>query len=827
MARGNKARKAASEAKAAKIDGAVKDSALTEKSEVVPLSPKDRLHESPKDENDHFEEAPTDFEEASQDYPEVKNSEQDVKQQAVDELPEADTPPADQPKLAPHGQETVPESVTASTISTGTSTSVFEGFDDQLDRSDYLQQLPPEEREIDLRSQVTSLNAKLVTSFNRIADLEDELSVSHNRILAHTTQIAELYKEREQHLFALNTGLLVEKSHVTAEMQRMMDRVLDETAQRGKAESDKTRIESELEELSASLFNEANKMVAVERLERARAEEKSAQFQQSLRDTERVLAEQQDMLKNLQIQIETRDKHEETKERPPTPDPTTILSLSSSDFSIYVQIPPYHEFIAFVKYLRALQRQLDPYIKLQQRGIDWTSDPTISQGVGMGGGIGGVVSPALSGQGSPIRHKDYPHLPASAEQLVQLSNQTSLPFIRRSQEEDSDPCLRFQAAPGLNWLSRRQASSAVLDGSMVIEPIFAGGIVHDQAKVRAEYGHLAPATCTMCGTALVNLTSLVNTNSPEPASIKDSGNRRSIPSLFQSLRRSVTQLERPGQDHRNDPSNSTTEEFFDTSRLPIPTHYFRVSESSSKYLVCTQYCLQRLRSVCAFWMFIRTLERAIVLEGKSSPDLVAGTSIYAAVPSINSMDESRSDAEGLQHNSVGQIDAVDAREVPENEFEIDDEQANEEEQISTKLPKSEEPAEQKLTRPVAEDHEATQNSNASKAQNDANIGHLEVPENSTDNENAQMSSEADITSANSEDGGSVGLDSVSSLKQAVPKLPSRPEAQTSSSQKRTVRKSFHPIADKADLSWEESLWTEIMRLKERMWKTRVGIDLET
>ncbi|WFD41672.1 hypothetical protein MPSI1_000304 [Malassezia psittaci] len=828
MARGNKARKAAGEAKAPKTEEElVKDGISTEKTEDMSSSPKDLARDSPKDENDHFEEAPTDFEKASQEYADEDHSEQDVKRQSEEELLDADTPSAEQPKLAPDEQVPIPDPVTASTISTSTSTSALEGSIDPLDRSDYLQQLPPEEREMDLRSQVTSLNAKLVTSFNRIADLEDELSVSHNRILAHTTQIAELYKEREQHLFALNTGLLVEKSHVTAEMQRMMDRVLDETAQRGKAESDKTRIESELEELSASLFNEANKMVAVERLERARAEEKSSQFQQSLRDTERVLAEQQDMLKNLQIQIEARDKHGESKEQLPIPNPTLNLSLSSSDASIYVQIPPYHEFIAFVKYLRSLQRQLDPYIKLQQRGIDWTSDPTISQGVGMGGGIGGVVSPALSGQGSSMRHKDYPHLPASAEQLVQLSNQTSLPFIRRSQEEDSDPCLRFQSAPGLNWLSRRQAGSAVLDGSLVIEPIFAGGIVHDQAKVRDEYGHLSPATCAMCGTALVNLTSLVNSNSPEPASLKDGGHRRSIPSLFQSLRRSVTQLERPGQDNRNESTNSATEETYDTSRLPIPTHYFRVSDSSSKYLVCTQYCLQRLRSVCAFWMFIRTLERAIVLEGKTSPDLVAGTSISTAVPSINSIDESKLGAKGVQQNPVDQIDAANAHKEQENEFEVD-EQAEDEEIVSTKSSNQEEPAEQNLRRSEAEYHDTTHDRDASTAHDDANVDDSKLPESSTDNESVQTSSEADITSANSVDGISVGLDSVSSLKQAVPKLPSRPEAKPSlPSRVRTVRKSFHPIADKASLSWEESLWTEIMRLKERMWKTRVGIDLET
>ena len=75
----------------------------------------------------------------------------------------------------------------------------------------------------------------------------------------------------------------------------MWERGGDETALRGKAESDRTRVEAELEELSASLFNEANKMVAVERLARAQAEAKSLDLERSLRATERLLREQHEM----------------------------------------------------------------------------------------------------------------------------------------------------------------------------------------------------------------------------------------------------------------------------------------------------------------------------------------------------------------------------------------------------------------------------------------------------------------------------------------------------------------------------------------------------
>ncbi len=156
----------------------------------------------------------------------------------------------------------------------------------------------------DLTNQVTGLNEKLVKSFNRIADLEDDYSEAQERIRNMSAKIKELEKERSEHLDALNTGLLVEKAHVSSEMQRMMDRVIEETAQRGKAESDKTKIEEELDELSSSLFSEANKMVAVERLSRARAEEKSRNMEERLKDTEGIMLEQQKVLADLQRQVE-------------------------------------------------------------------------------------------------------------------------------------------------------------------------------------------------------------------------------------------------------------------------------------------------------------------------------------------------------------------------------------------------------------------------------------------------------------------------------------------------------------------------------------------
>ena len=714
-------------------------------------------------------------------------------------------------------------------------------------RPDVLDRMTPEEREHELRSQVTGLNAKLVSTFNRIADLEDELSLAHNRILVHTTALAELNKERDQYMYALNTGLLVEKAHVTTEMQRMMERVVDETAQRGKAESDRTRVEAELEELSASLFNEANKMVAVERLARAQAEAKSQDLERSLRDTERMMREQQEMLKNLQAQVEARGGTAvvPVPDAGPAPEPAhpAIQTLT-------VNIPPYYEFLAFLSHLRALHQQLVPYVNMHLSGIDWTQ--------AMPSSMIGVMSPAMGSNGSSTRQRDYPYLPMSAENLVQLSSQMSLPFIRRAQDEDIEPCLRLSHASGLNWLTRRQATTALLDGNVVIEPLFLGGVVPDEEALRAEYSAVPPGACALCGTPLLNVGATVpapSEASRRPHDLLSTASslaqtRRSLPSIFHSLRRSASELGRSSDASEEKESNeifSQETAAESAATLPIPTHCFRITDSAtSRYLVCTHHCLHRLRAVYGFWTFIRTLERAIVLEGKFEPEFVGQTRIGRAerpmMPATKFSSEPVAEREGVTKNDV---DA--AAERKSAELTLKDEEPN----IGSKGDSSG-TADDKPTEKALDDKpqdssggpEEKQSTLATETETDVQGPFVEATDAET-----QAAETADA-SVEATPGGATQAAVEAAEKHADARAEARSAAVRASEPSSPVRtKSAPPVpprrpaADRDELvptrpsfrlndaqdtlSWEESLWGEVMRLKEIMWKARVGLDLAT
>ncbi|CAD6885423.1 unnamed protein product [Tilletia laevis] len=614
-----------------------------------------------------------------------------------------------------------------------------------------------EEHILDLSAQVTGLNEKLVRSFERISDLEDDVSDAHARVSSYSVKVAGLEKERQEHLAALNTGLLVEKAHVTSEMSKLMERVIEETAQRGKAESDKEKIEHELDELSASLFNEANKMVAVERLARARAEEKSNHLERSLKDTEALMLEQRKILSSLQSQADerraadgsgdadtARGQNSASASAAASPSPTlrelapsraltraltsaNVFGGNSSSFGPYPTLllltntVPYHEFLAFVTFLRKQRQSLAPFYNYplypkgtSGAGVDASADsssssnavmapnPLMSGGLGLSSGLAGALgshgSSANLAAGysreptSPFaaaglsRHRDYPSLPSNCESMVSVPNQISnIAFLKRAQEEDSEPALRLDLAPALSWLSRRSVQSSILDGSLVIEPVFPGSQHIDEQAIRIQNANLPPAACALCGTSVVNVplpasgdgssnatgsnangtsngsggsersgwASSISAvtgggsrkdNAAANGSQSGSGNassgsgsgssgtlttKSSLPSLFSSLRLGSSNRDKAAAASSNTiteggdveeimtPTSSAPVTPVQLSYLPVPTHIFRINETANqRYLLCPHHCLARLRAVCAFWGYVRTLERSIVLEGK-------------------------------------------------------------------------------------------------------------------------------------------------------------------------------------------------------------------
>lgn len=209
----------------------------------------------------------------------------------------------------------------------------------------------------DLLTQVTQLNGKLVSSYDRVSDLEDELHVASSNLRANSIKISQLELDRTQHIAALSTGLLVEKSHVTSELTRLMERATEEAARRGQAEDARANIEKDLDDLSANLFDQANRMVAEARLEKAMCERKALDAEMALKSAEEAVGLMQVQMQALR---EEKDRTAEEidnmralmgkgkyVEHPPVASQISVKLLSVHT--------PYQEFLLFVAHLRSIR----------------------------------------------------------------------------------------------------------------------------------------------------------------------------------------------------------------------------------------------------------------------------------------------------------------------------------------------------------------------------------------------------------------------------------------------------------------------------------------
>lgn len=112
-----------------------------------------------------------------------------------------------------------------------------------------------------LSDQSQQLNAKLVASISRHADLldaHDSLQSEHKDLVLKADELARDKRQWEE---SMKTGLLVERSQITLEMQRLASGLVEEERRRGSAEERRRKVEDEVDELAASLFDQVSRFV--------------------------------------------------------------------------------------------------------------------------------------------------------------------------------------------------------------------------------------------------------------------------------------------------------------------------------------------------------------------------------------------------------------------------------------------------------------------------------------------------------------------------------------------------------------------------------------
>ncbi|KAG8817425.1 hypothetical protein FRC17_011238 [Serendipita sp. 399] len=283
----------------------------------------------------------------------------------------------------------------------------------------------------DLFSQVSLLNTKLVQSYDRVSELEETLDENHEKFRALDGERMNLEREKEvlerekeKHDEMLRDGRLVERKAVAEEMTRLMEESIASTNAKLTAEAKRAQIESELSDLSANLFSAANDMVVKERQLRSSVEDALAAsvgnrtaLETQLKDRDRRIEEGE---KNLDALKEERSLREvemnELRRAVQSMNSVNIASQGSGVIRMMNSHLPFKgEYLSFISHLRTL----------------------------------------------------FPTTPNPPS----LSSLLTLPFLQRLATEDSEPTLRLDLAPALNWLTRRSVLAAIHANTLRIEQI--------------------------------------------------------------------------------------------------------------------------------------------------------------------------------------------------------------------------------------------------------------------------------------------------------------------------------------------------------------------
>ncbi|WVF69791.1 hypothetical protein IAT40_004570 [Kwoniella sp. CBS 6097] len=465
-----------------------------------------------------------------------------------------------------------------------------------------------------LSDQSVALNQKLISSISRSADLEDELHELQSQHQGLEAKAKGLQGEKDRWEESMNTGLLVERSQIKDEMQRLAAGLVEEERRRGSAEERREQVESEVDELTAKLFDQANTMVAAERMSRAEAEARLKRTEDNLAAAEAAVRDMQLHLQSLPpSSAQPSSSTADSALTPHTGGATGGPSLTRRYISSHV---PYSEFISFLTHIRAL------------RPLKETSKNTFP--------------PPL------------------------ITNLLAQPFLARAVTEDHEPTLRLEAAPDLSWLSRRSVGSAIISGDLIIEPVSATTLLASTSSAMHDIG------CSLCGKPIF---SQVVPQSPAGSHFgppplhpqrgsNTSSSRFSLKPFFNSASATaitgspnapaVISAPSPVQSPITSPAIGTTGQI-------TSVHIFRIAKpqlqagqgdkgDSKLYPLCRSgWCLERMRATCELWHFVRTSVIHVVWHGDD------GTSSSSARPS-NAANNHR---ESSESGSVSKIETVD------------------------------------------------------------------------------------------------------------------------------------------------------------------------
>ncbi|EXJ62176.1 hypothetical protein A1O7_02609 [Cladophialophora yegresii CBS 114405] len=378
----------------------------------------------------------------------------------------------------------------------------------------------------DVNPEVAALSDKLISAINHQTTLDDTLAQTRQELEASRARIAKLEAEAKAYEERISRGELLPKAKLDEDKDRLIAELAEEKKQKAQVLQEKRGIESELETLTASLFDEANKMVASANKDRDAVEKKNQQLRDQIKDGEAVIASQTEQLTELKIlmqQIGPASDHRKeidsprvslapsspgvTREgsdlarlleamnlSPVTPEHGELVPSPSTQLTHLVKplcrtdIPAYEDFKSLVQ--TSHFRSHNPSHAPSRAGSGSYGGLNV---MGLGS-LSNSSQTNLSQNSQPATSKlaNSPNLPGSFSPNLDPKGPAPLKetkFFKRLLVEDIEPTLRLDNSPSLSWLNRRSILAALGESTLIVEPI-------PEASIKL-YGKYTP--CAICG----------------------------------------------------------------------------------------------------------------------------------------------------------------------------------------------------------------------------------------------------------------------------------------------------------------------------------------
>lgn len=378
----------------------------------------------------------------------------------------------------------------------------------------------------DENAEVAALNDKLVKAINHQTNLDDTLAQTRQELEASKARIAKLEAEAKAYEERIARGELLTKESVDENNNKLSAELAEEKKQRAFVLQEKRGIESELESLTASLFDEANKMVASANRDRDATEKKNQQLRDQIKDGESLIASQTEQLaelKTLMQQIGPGSDYRKDGDSPRVSLAPSSPGASREESNLARLLEAMHlspvtlehgeiapnPSTALTHLLKPLCRtdipSYEDFKNLVQTSHFRSHNPSHAPSRAGSGSYGGLnvmglgslsnnSNPNLAQTSQPASSKlaHSPTIPGSFSPNPDSRGPVPLRetrFFKRILVEDIEPTLRLDLSPTLSWLNRRSILAALGDSTLIVEPIA-------EASIKL-YGKYTP--CALCG----------------------------------------------------------------------------------------------------------------------------------------------------------------------------------------------------------------------------------------------------------------------------------------------------------------------------------------